>query len=139
MANTLRAVVGTALLILGTALAAYVALETWRPSGGEMNRETFEAQWTRDLAQLREKKLLPLGFESLKMIEFSTSDDQVRAWLEQFKPEFVMHTQGLYKLEVLIDTWADGQEKGVIIQYHLVDLASGDTIWELGRTLALIH
>jgi len=129
---------GVLFLAAGIALGAYTLYEKMQPRGA-MTVENFRVVWERDLAFLKEKSRLHEGFENLKMVEFTSSDDQVRGWIEIYKPDFGIQSTGMYKLEVLLDTWNDEKEKGVIVQYHLVNLTTGDTIWELGRTLTLIQ
>lgn len=127
---------GSLLIVVGISLATYTLYDSQKPRGA-MNLENFKTAWERDIAFLKEKQRLHEGFESLKMVEIESSDSQVRDWIEGYRPEFGIQSMGMYKLEVLLDIWNDGRENGVIVQYHLVNLASGDTVWELGRTLTL--
>ncbi|MGE3974738.1 MAG: hypothetical protein AB7F59_09465 [Bdellovibrionales bacterium] len=130
--------IGALLLIVGLATGAFSFYEYIQPQGA-MNLGTFQSVWDRDIGFLKEKKGFHAGVENLKMVEFSSADERIRDWIDHYKPSFQVHTEGNYKLEVILDSWADGLEKGVIVQYHLIDLSSGDTIWELGRTLTLVR
>jgi hypothetical protein len=91
--------------------------------------------WGADLEILAQSKKLPAGWLNLKEVEYTPLSTAAGKWLETAKPRFPVKSAGQFKLEVMIDDWAIDGKSGAMIQYSLVELTSGNTIWELGRTL----
>lgn len=127
---------GTLLVLFGILVASF----TYRYVAAKYLGNTSERlslAWTSDLEVLAQSKKLPAGWLDLKEVEYTPLSPEAGKWLETVKPRFPTKSEGQFKLEVMIDDWAIDGKSGAMIQYSLVELASGNTVWELGRTLEL--
>jgi len=94
--------------------------------------ERFALAWAKDLKFLEGKKILPPQFHDLKDIEAKGMSRKLEDIYKRFPIGLKTTPEGKYRLEIFMDE-IEGEE-GVVIQYDLIDDASGNTIWELGRT-----
>lgn len=94
----------------------------------------LEILWSQDFEILKKSKTLPKGFSELKQVEVYPGSEAMKGFLQNYDyPDFGVHSQGKYKLEIFLDNTESGE---VMIQYDLID-PKGNTVWELGRTLLL--
>lgn len=126
---------GLLTLAFGCLIAWYTygAFTSWlRPTPAS----TFEKLWNEDLARLAGQKLLPKAWASIGELEITASNPETEIWKAQVHPLLPRVPGGKYKLEVFIDSWADEEEglSGALVEYHLIEIASGNTVWERGRT-----
>ncbi len=102
----------------------------------------FAKKWCRDFKNLSDSHHLPAGFDKIKDIEFTVTNDHLREIIASEKiPGFKklaqenransLVSQKGFILQVFLDQMEDG---GIMIQYDLID-DNGNTIWELGRSL----
>ena len=91
----------------------------------------FMQAWERDLKHLRDVKALHPGFRDLKSVEFIATSEKLKVMLKKYPIDFSTNPSGHFKLEVLLDELNEG---GLMMQYDLVELKSGNTVWERGRT-----
>lgn len=99
--------------------------------------EKLEWLVAEDLKNLQTAKVLPKEFGALGSIERYGGTPRARLWLEKLKWPLKTHQQGTHDLEILVVDWVEGPKEGVLIQYNLTDKASGNMVWELGRTFIL--
>ena len=91
----------------------------------------FMLAWEDDLRRLERAKFLHPGFKDLKSVEFIATSDKIKTMLKKYPMKFKTNPAGHFKLEILLDELHQG---GLMMQYDLVELKSGNTIWEQGRT-----
>ncbi len=88
--------------------------------------------WTDDVEILRSKNKLPEQFNDVKEVKISTQNEALRKYYENSP---VIHTKpdGAHILEIFLGELEQG---GLVVQYDLVNISSGNTIWEYARTFA---
>ncbi len=92
----------------------------------------FMTAWEDDINRLDRAKILPEGFRNLKKIKLFTHADKIKEAFKKYPlATLTEKNDGSFDLEIFADDIEGG---GVVIQYDLVELKSGNTIWELGRT-----
>ena len=127
---------GVLLIVFGTLVAGFTyRVVLTRFTGSQAERLVLH--WTNDIELLAQNQKLPEGWLSLKEVQFTPISTTASGWLNQAKPRFATRPEGRFRLEVVVDDWAQDGKAGAVVQYHLVDLSSGNTIWELGRTFEL--
>lgn len=120
---------------LAIGLIAYVTLDFWHGRNAPLYKK-LERQWFEDVDLLEESGKLPQPWYDVKEVELIGGTPETRNLLKRIKiPVGVKNQGGTYKLEVLVVVWEEEGKRGTMIQYNLVDLKSGNTVWELGRTL----
>jgi hypothetical protein len=127
--------IGIILLIAGLSCAAYFGSQ--RIARNPADAEVFHELWQKDIVQLKESKKLPEGWNSLRLVEYTPLDQETTKWIENKKPDFDLNAEGQFKLEILLDHFEDEEGKAALIEYHLIDLNSGNKVWELGRTVKI--
>ena len=99
--------------------------------------EKLEMFIVEDLELLQEAGSLPKEFYSLAQLEVYGGTDKAKVWTQELRLPFQLKKDGTHHLEVLIVDWKEGHKEGVIVQYNLNEKASGNMVWELGRTFIL--
>jgi hypothetical protein len=127
---------GLILLVLGLGVSAWIGNESFTNNSANES-EVFLRIWNEDLARLQQSKKLPLGWGSLRMVEYSALDQEVWPWIEHRKPNINIDPEGKFKLEILIDVWDDEEGKAALVEYHLIELSTENKVWELGRTFQI--
>jgi hypothetical protein len=112
-----------------TLLAVVLAIFTM--SGPRSIEDQFVIAVSKDLENLRQQNFLPEGFNDLKRVEVFGKSENLKTIFNRANESFKTSTDGKYALEVFLDVIDEG---GVILQYDLVEIKSGNTVWELGRT-----
>ena len=121
-------------LIAAIAVLAYVLNAPYwlRPP-----QEKFALAWRQDLSHLDKEHKLPEAWKSLKNVEFTSNDEQVIDWYQKTGNPLPVSENGHFKLQVLGVHFIEGNRYGVMLQYNLVDLKSGNTVGEFSRRLKL--
>lgn len=88
--------------------------------------------WAADFKSLAKNKYLHPGFENIKRVELIATSEKLEKIYRKNPITFNERDDGAFELQVFLDE-IEGHE-GVVIQYDLVDLATGNTVFELGRT-----
>jgi hypothetical protein len=91
----------------------------------------FILAWQEDLQRMDRLRTLPPGFKDLKSVEYIATTEKLKVMLKKYPMDFKTSGKGRYALEILLDELKGG---GLMMQYDLVDLKSGNTVWERGRT-----
>ena len=91
----------------------------------------FILAWQEDIRRMDQARSLPNGFKDLKVVEFIATSKKLKLMLKKYPMDFKTNSHGHYSLEILLDEIKGG---GLMMQYDLVELKSGNTIWERGRT-----
>ena len=90
--------------------------------------------WKKDLKALKKKKQLPAGFDSIKEISYTPLSSMAAQWMSHIRVPVSLSHKGKYKLNLEVDHWVEKQKAAAVVHYQLVDIASGNTVWEFGRT-----
>jgi hypothetical protein len=98
--------------------------------------EKFAESWKRDYELIMSTPQAE-RLKSIKQIEIKTDSSPVQEWISQVKPPVIEQPSGKFKLALLILHQINENRYGVMIQYTLVDLESGNTVDEFARTLKL--
>lgn len=91
----------------------------------------FVDSWGKDFQTLLESKKLHEGFGKIKRIEFISTSPKLEKAYKNRPINISESPSGSYELQIFADEIPGG---GIIVQYDLIDLASGNTIQEVGRT-----
>ena len=111
---------------------------------GLSHPEQLAQAWERDLSRLQGAQALPPQWESLKSLEWNPATPVAQTWLTHMEDLNILppslpqlSSEGCCHLRLLLIGWDDEVQAGAIIQYSLIDLDSGNLLWELGRTFVL--
>ncbi len=122
---------------LAMAILAFGVLDFWTSRNSPLPFR-FERFWQEDVALLESSKSLPQQWFDVSEVEVYGGTPETKSWLRRIQlPIIAKNPNGQHKLEVLVVAWEEDGQKGVLVQYNLVDLKSKNMIWELGRTLLL--
>lgn len=121
------------LLILGAVAAAYFKADYWVLSP----KEKFLRSWQEDQAILKKAGNLPEGLSHLRQVEIRSDNSPAQEWLADLKGKIPLDPNGTFKLSVMVIHWIESNRYGAVVQYNLVDLKSGNTVWEFSRTYKL--
>lgn len=100
--------------------------------------KSLQKLWQQDIAKLQTEKALPVGLNNIREIEWVTPDTISKTWRRYAKPPFHIKPDGEYRLELLVLSQNDeGDSLKAVIQHHLIHIATGNSVWELGRTYSL--
>lgn len=104
--------------------------------------------WSEDVKNLERSKSLPKEWSDIKEFEIKGDNSwPTQDWITQIKkkdtrkttntvliPPIKLNSSGRFKLEIFLIHWIEGYRYGAIVQYHLVEIATKNTVWELDRT-----
>jgi hypothetical protein len=124
------------LLCAAFAILAYVCLDFWSSRNAPLYKR-FERQWKEDVEQLENSKKLPPAWFDVRDLEIYGGTPESKDWLGRIQVPLRTRAEGKHKLEVLVVAWEEDGKRGTLVQYNLVDLKTGNNIWELGRTFIL--
>lgn len=91
--------------------------------------------WKQDIEKLVLHKKIPREWGEIKTIEYVPLSESSRELLEKVKAPIRTHEKGKYHLQIKVDDWQDKEFLNLLIQYHLIDIPTGNTVWELDRNL----
>ena len=87
-----------------------------------------------DFESLKKENQLHEGFANIKDVQVFSASDKLKQAYFQAPLLLNQKKEGKFNLEIFLDEIEDG---GVIVQYDLIDLATGNTVFEVGRTFQL--
>lgn len=122
-----------ALTITGSLLATIYDLDYWLAPP----KEKFLRTWANDVEILEKSNQLPVGWQNIREISLKTDNSIAQDWIVGMEAPIKKNPQGKYRLDVFIIHQLEDTRYGAVVQYNLVDLVTGDTTWELGRTFKL--
>lgn len=93
--------------------------------------------WENDLELLEQSASLPKAWNQIREVKIDAATDSAKKWMQSVYPPITVRPDGTHRLEILVISWEEGKEHGVILQYNLVELKTENMVWELGRTLVL--
>ena len=121
------------LIIIGAVGAYAMKADYWLLSP----RDKFLRSWREDLTRLQKAKTLPTGWDHVRTINVRSDNSPAADWVDALKARIPTDPSGTYQLNIIVIHWIDGTRYGAIIQYNLTDTKSGNTVWEISRTLHL--
>ncbi len=131
----LRKRLASLFLCMAAAVMAFLILDIWSQRNAPLFRK-FEMQWATDVRLLEESGKLPKGWFDVREIELIGGTPETKTWLSRIEvPLRAKNPDGHHKLEVLVVIWEEEGTRGALVQYNLVNLKTGNMIFELGRTL----
>lgn len=99
--------------------------------------EKLNWMWDKDFDNLKDQKILPKMWSQIKTIEIKTGDERAKKWVKNIKPPLKENKEGKYHLKILVTSWEDQGELGVLVMFDIFDLKTQNLIWELSRTYIL--
>jgi hypothetical protein len=105
------------------------------PDAPNSESEQISELWQKDFSNL--KKILANNklIDKIKEIKLVGSDEETQKWVEAgIRAPIDTVPNGTIKLEVLVIQWSSDSKRGFILQQTFIDLVSGNTLFELGRT-----
>jgi hypothetical protein len=121
------------LLVIGSVAAVSLKADYWLLTP----KEKFIASWQDDVQLLQKTKNLPDAWHHIREVEIKSDNSPAADWVESLKPRIRIDPLGNYKLNIMVIHWIEKNKYGAIIQYSITDLKSGNTVWEISRTLHL--
>lgn len=100
--------------------------------------EQLQWAWEDDLIDLNQRRLLPKEWKDIREIQLIPTDDFTKASLHQLETPITLNEKGQFRLEILMVSWQEAQQSGVIFQYNLTNMKTKNQIWEMGRTFTLM-
>jgi hypothetical protein len=132
----MRGRLASLLLCVSVGIVAYVCLDFWSARNGPLYKR-LERQWQDDVDNLEASHKLPGPWFDVRDLEMYGGTPESRNWIKRIHIPIKTKKDGHYKMEVLLVAWEEDGKRGALVQYNLVDLKSGNNIWELGRTYIL--
>lgn len=124
------------LLMIGLGLGYHSAQSYLKFKNGSPSTR-LQILWENDLELLEQASSLPKQWDQIREIKIDAATDNAKKWMQGVYPPITIRPDGTHRLEILVISWEEEKEHGVIIQYNLVELKNENMIWELGRTLIL--
>ena len=126
-------VVGSVFLLNGTNNLESFSLNM---SSMQMNSssKTLYNKWKEDLAKLKQNNQLPGGFDSIKEINYSPLSSMAGQWVSGIIIPISVKKDGKYRLNLEIDSWSENNKTAAVVHYQMIEIRSGNTVWEFGRT-----
>tara|TARA_B100001248_G_scaffold262674_1_gene260762 strand:+ start:7811 stop:8293 length:483 start_codon:yes stop_codon:yes gene_type:complete len=93
-----------------------------------------ENVWFDDIKKLEKADQLPDSWQQIRILQLQALSSKSALWLQESKHPIALNHKGKYLLEISVDHNEEEESLAVIMQYNLVDIASGNTLWEFGRT-----
>jgi hypothetical protein len=134
----MRKGVGFLLLLVSLLVAAGVAAVTFHADYWMLApKDKFLRSWQEDLKLLRKNKALPASWDHIREVEVKSDNSPAIDWVESVKKQTKLDPNGTFKLNVMVIHWIEKTKYGAIVQYSITDTRSGNTVWEISRTLHL--
>lgn len=121
------------LLLTGIGLLSESVYQKFVPSVEQIEMQSQSHFVSRDLYAMYKKGQIPKYFFQLKNIKWSYYDEDLRTEIPEGSIPFKTSIRGAYNLE--IDAFSSPQKssKIAVLQMSLIEIKSGNKIWELSR------
>lgn len=133
-------IIGITVFVFGL-IAIMATYEDLIPFYSDNQNEKVEVLWKQDMELLVKSNSLPKQFVEISEIVLYPLSQGTKKLIENISIPITKKETGKFKLEITLDDWKDIEgaktEHGIMIQYNLINKESGNTVWELGRTLVL--
>lgn len=121
------------LLVVGGVAAVSFHADYWLLTP----KEKFLTSWQDDVRLLRKNHSLPASWDHIREVEVKSDNSPALDWIESLKQQIHIDPNGTFKLNVMVIHWIEKNKYGAIVQYSITDTRSGNTVWEISRTLHL--
>lgn len=100
---------------------------------------SLEVAWYKDVENLKSADRLPQYWNSIRIVEKISANNDVTAakWAKAVSSPIEINPSGEYKLEILFLSQMDTTPPKAVIQYHIIHIPSGNSVWELARIFEL--
>ena len=129
-------VFGFVSIFIATALAAHLTL-SYLDYVNAPPAKRLQLLWNRDTKMLADQNKLPKEWNDIREIVYITPTRLAKVWAKSVKAPIALNSLGKYKIEIMITDWQNKGATSAMIQYDLLDLKSGNVLWEFGRTFSL--
>lgn len=99
--------------------------------------EKLAAVWAEDMSNLLKSKTLPKEWSEIHDISIRTDNSPLHDWTAKIKPPITTNPKGRYRLEIFFVLLLEGNRYGTVAEFDLIEIASKNKVWELGRTYKL--
>lgn len=124
-------------LAIAIGILAYLTLNFWSLRHAPLHVR-LERLWKEDVYLLESSGKLPPAWYEIAEIEVIGGTPQTKNWLKRIQiPLKPKGSKGKYNMEILVVAWEEDGIHGALVQYNLTDIATRNTVFELGRTLIL--
>lgn len=120
-------------LIAGLGLLSESIYEKFIPSVDQIEMQSQNHFVSKDLYEMYKKGQIPKSFFQLKDIKWSYYDETLKTQIPPESIPFKTSVGGIYKLEVDAFSTPSNNMKIAIIQMNLIEIKSGNKVWELSR------
>lgn len=121
------------LLIAGIGFLSESLYQNFVPSIEQIEMNSQSHFVSRDLYQMYKKGQVPKYFFQLKKIKWSYYDEELKLQIPEESIPFKTVLNGLYSLEVDAFSSPQDDSKIAILQMSLIEIQSGNKVWELSR------
>lgn len=121
------------LLVTGMGLLSESLYEKFIPSIDQIEMHSQSHFVSRDLYEMYKKGQLPKYFFKLKNIKWSYYDDNLKNQIPENSIPFKTSASGTYNLEIDAFSSLQKESKITVLQMSLIEIESGNKIWELSR------
>jgi hypothetical protein len=122
-----------AVFVLGAGGYHFLRIRFWLSTPAEKMATT----WTEDIRLLERSGKLPKEWSQIREVSIRADNSTIQDWLRELHPPIKKDPKGRFRLDVFLVFWIEGIRYGTVVQYHLVDLQTENTVWEDGRTFRL--
>lgn len=100
--------------------------------------KSFSAFVSRDLQELRDQGQLPKEWAEIQHVAYEINTPFQKELLGDRKIQSIPESPGgRYKLEIQFVDVPDEENPAIILQLSMIEMESGNKVWELGRTYDL--
>ncbi len=101
--------------------------------------QRLELLWKEDIQNLAKAQKLPQSWRDIRAVERTapSTDKRASRWTHEVAVPVKVNPNGNYKLDVLFVSQDESPHLKALMQMNIVDIKSGNTIWELDRTYDL--
>ncbi|MCB0351136.1 MAG: hypothetical protein KDD38_08120 [Bdellovibrionales bacterium] len=131
-------ILGQVLLLAAFSLCVYIVATIGISYRGK-SAAILERAWKLDIQNLKLNNKLPAYWDDIRLIEKYTAKDDNKAetWMKDVYPPIEINPNGQHKLEILFISQSENGEQKAVIQHHIINIPTGDSVWEIGRTYDL--
>jgi hypothetical protein len=91
----------------------------------------------RKVDEKRKEKIIPEAWNSIQSVSYNFHNDFQKKLMNDQKLKIPESLSGTHKLEIEFIDVPDDESPSIILQMSMVEIASNNKVWELGRTYNL--
>jgi hypothetical protein len=121
-----------AIILISAGLFGFIRLATSQSS--KSPADVLQKLWMIDIDQIKSE--IPQLY-SIKEIEFNFDDENTKVWAQKMKAPIPVLSSGEYKLEILLMLQNQELPIRAIIQHHIIQISTGNSVFEFSRSYEL--